>query len=759
MAATTIENLSINIRRTGDTASTSMRGLSQSLSTVKTSSKAASKGLGSLASSLQRIAFYRVIRSIIKAIGEAFKEGSENAYFFSKAVGGELAAALDLLSTKSFTMTNQLGAAWATLLQTLQPILLKIIELIRMAAEVVTQFFALLGGKRTYLKAIDYSKDWATQTANGAKAAKEWKNQLLGFDEINRLEEPSSSSGGSGKALPNYSQMFEEVELPDWAQGLLEKLEDLKSRLKLAVEDVFFDWDDLNPEQIAEKAIVGLTGLLGGATGFLIGGVPGAIIGTLLGVGIGLEIDALTFDHDGVISNQELGQMLKYALRGITGGIIGFTVLGGVRGALLGATIGISMEALIQNLDFFAGENNTGSMILDNLTKALTMFAGAKIGFKIGGGGGAIIGATIGLGIENAIENFMFTDTSGWGAADWITAIVNTLAPTVGAAIGFSVGGPGGAAIGAIIGIGISLLVKNISWKNPVKNQTKEVVQEYVDGLENEFAKAEPASGYKQYLQRWKDYANREYREIGKDSAAGIDVGLEDEGNKRNWFQRVWDKIVSNVKRSFGIASPSTVFAEMGMYLMEGLGNGMDSNFSPIQTVVDNILQLFSNMGVSASDIFSYIGFDLSAAFESLSSRAHIALQNIIDGLGWVIGYCVDAISALNDVANANAARIQADGSIYLEGLASGGLVTEGQLFVARESGPEMVGTIGGQTAVANNDQIVQGISAGVFNAVVSAMSASGGGSDKPVVIYMDGKEIARTTTKYQNQYARAGTM
>ncbi len=37
-----------------------------------------------------------------------------------------------------------------------------------------------------------------------------------------------------------------------------------------------------------------------------------------------------------------------------------------------------------------------------------------------------------------------------------------------------------------------------------------------------------------------------------------------------------------------------------------------------------------------------------------------------------------------------------------------------GQLFIAREAGAEMVGSIGGRTAVANNDQIVEGIYQGV---------------------------------------------
>lgn len=45
---------------------------------------------------------------------------------------------------------------------------------------------------------------------------------------------------------------------------------------------------------------------------------------------------------------------------------------------------------------------------------------------------------------------------------------------------------------------------------------------------------------------------------------------------------------------------------------------------------------------------------------------------------------------------------------------AQGGFPTQGQMFVAREAGPELVGTIGGRTAVANNDQIVEGITAGV---------------------------------------------
>lgn len=58
---------------------------------------------------------------------------------------------------------------------------------------------------------------------------------------------------------------------------------------------------------------------------------------------------------------------------------------------------------------------------------------------------------------------------------------------------------------------------------------------------------------------------------------------------------------------------------------------------------------------------------------------------------------------------------------------ATGGFPPVGQMFIAREAGPEMVGTIGGQTAVANNNQIVDAVSKGVAQAVSSVLGNSGG--------------------------------
>lgn len=91
---------------------------------------------------------------------------------------------------------------------------------------------------------------------------------------------------------------------------------------------------------------------------------------------------------------------------------------------------------------------------------------------------------------------------------------------------------------------------------------------------------------------------------------------------------------------------------------------------------------------------------------------------------------------------------------------AEGGFPETGELFVAREAGPELVGRINGKTAVANNDQIVTGISAGVFNAVRSAMQGQGKGHmNIHATFVMDGEVVGKQVIKYHNGVVkRTGT-
>ena len=81
------------------------------------------------------------------------------------------------------------------------------------------------------------------------------------------------------------------------------------------------------------------------------------------------------------------------------------------------------------------------------------------------------------------------------------------------------------------------------------------------------------------------------------------------------------------------------------------------------------------------------------------------------------------------------------------ETYAQGGFPDFGQMFIAREAGPELVGTIGNKNAVVNNDQIVESVSTGVYQAVVAALgSSSDEGGNTNIVITLDGEKI------YENQ-------
>lgn len=83
---------------------------------------------------------------------------------------------------------------------------------------------------------------------------------------------------------------------------------------------------------------------------------------------------------------------------------------------------------------------------------------------------------------------------------------------------------------------------------------------------------------------------------------------------------------------------------------------------------------------------------------------------------------------------------------------ARGGFPDTGQMFIAREAGPELVGRIGRRTAVANNDQIVQGIASAVRSAMSGANSPNSGGTTRITVQnVLNGRAIGESVIEYHN--------
>lgn len=96
--------------------------------------------------------------------------------------------------------------------------------------------------------------------------------------------------------------------------------------------------------------------------------------------------------------------------------------------------------------------------------------------------------------------------------------------------------------------------------------------------------------------------------------------------------------------------------------------------------------------------------------------------------------------------------------SVKIRAYATGGFPDTSQLFMAREAGPELVGTIGNKSAVVNNDQIVASVEGGVYRGVRDALSENGNtsnGDNRPIYIIIDSKDINNGFVNWHNNQVK----
>ncbi len=173
---------------------------------------------------------------------------------------------------------------------------------------------------------------------------------------------------------------------------------------------------------------------------------------------------------------------------------------------------------------------------------------------------------------------------------------------------------------------------------------------------------------------------------------------------------------------------------------------------NPILDVVTTLLQPLLDLLDLALTPIKLILDPLSAAFKGLGDVVDAlaspfkTLSGILSGLKFpnveIPGWAKKLLGIEDIPENKEGWRdigtSAIDAALGLTGKAGGGLVDSGQVFVARENGiPEMVGSFGNQTAVANNEQITKGIALGVaeamqpVEAILGAIYGSLGNFDK----------------------------
>lgn len=208
------------------------------------SAKSASSGLASLIKQFGRLLKLKIMRQIVRNIMEGFREGVGNLYEYSRALGSidstNFKNTMDAYSTALLKMKNSVAAAVAPLLQQLLPVVQTLVNWFVLACNVLNQFISLLQGKTTFTKATDYFVEFGEAADGATGKVKELQRTILGFDEINKLNDSGSGSGGGASAAtPDYSQMFEEadIDLSNW-QGVKRIFDDIKEIIDEIVKGV-----------------------------------------------------------------------------------------------------------------------------------------------------------------------------------------------------------------------------------------------------------------------------------------------------------------------------------------------------------------------------------------------------------------------------------------------------------------------------------------------------------------------------------------
>lgn len=795
-----------------------LKSLIRSLKQLSSSSAPKSKSvLGNLASSLKRIAYYRMIRGIIKAITKAFSDGLQYAYAFSNGIEGtghRFAEAMDTIKSSSTQMKAQLGSAFIGLLAALTPIITAIINLIIKLSDALSQLFAAFTGG-TYLKAEKVSEKFADDMKKGAGGAKEWKNQLLGFDELNRLNEPSNGGGGGG-ASTDYGKFAEEnidSEIMDFVQSLKQGIAqgDWAGVGKLIGEKInsifptkakWAEWGKKLGSSF-RNVLVALRSAISIAAFTKFGERVASGINAALEASLGTDGNGSAAQNLGILLVMRFTKALDFAIgfiKTLDWGLLGKQIGDCFRTAILYTGSWIDSKdweeignGLVTSLgDFLSG------LDINSITESFLNLV-SRIDFKK-------IGETVAELINKVFENIDLS-TVGELLVKFFTIQIDFLIGALGTLDwGGITSSLGDLLVGALNGI--TEWIETVDWQG-VGSQVFTKLIELIEGID--FAAL--ATSFFTFLgtamragmeltqgifvgvfSSLSDYFSEKTEEAGGNAWEGFKKGIEDGvANIGNWamdnvitpfltalfgdeagtwmsekvktfFGDLWNSIGQINSISLGgivgfiVHNWETIkekTTSVFNFVKEKISGVLNKVKEKVEEVLGFVKQFFTEkidaVKLKAEEVHDAIHDFLVRGFES----ARDSIKGVLDSLstwfsetfGGLIGWCQSAHDWLQDVLEGLGlvgGKTDAIGGIKmnLPTRANGGFVDDGQLFIANEAGPELVGTMNGRTAVGNNDQIVEGIRQGVFEAVSAAMSNGNNGNGTEFKLFLDSREI-----------------
>lgn len=688
---------------------------------------------------------------------------------------------LRILQAQLTQAARAIGNIFIPALNAILPYAIAVVQVIR---EIANALANLAGFKLTE---VDYSGvnsaavgagSLADNLDDAAGAAKKLKQYTAGFDELNVFAPNTGSGSGAGAGgaggfdfdLPTYDFLGDAVqtrigEIKKMIEDTLAEITTIVSGFMLAVGAILvvtgvniplgvglmaagavglaatvgLNWTAMSSELASTLALI--TGVVGG---FLLAlGAIMAFSGANLPLGIALmALGGASLVTAAVINWHNSDRHLTDALNTLTGVLAGASLAVGAMLAFTGVAIGlgialmavgavtlVSAAALNWNSisDALASPLSRVGLLVSGATLALgaiLAFSGCMpLGIALMAVGAASLVSVMALnwnGLSDEIQNVIAI----------ITTVVSVAFLAIGAALAFS---------GANIPLGLALLAAGAVTMGtaimPNWNDLSDNVQQKISMITTVVGGALLAIGAILALSGVALPLG-----LGLMAAGALSLGAVATLN--------WDFVVNSIKKVVSVIT--------------GILSGA--------LIVLGVLLCLSGAGVG-------LGLAVLAAGLSLSYAAWTLDDNPITRFvrqmaNSIIGLVNGVIDAINDMFHIQFNGLSVMGITLIPAFdirlvdiphipffEDGGFPNEGQLFIAREAGAEMVGAMGRRTAVANNDQIVEGISAGVSIAndgVIAAIYALlNVVEEKDMSVVIGDNEIGHSYDRYKEKRGR----
>ncbi len=550
------------------------------------------KGLGTI---LRYAVGVRTLFALVNKLRSAYSEGMQNLVKYSS----ETNASMSLLMNSTNQLKNSVAAAASPLLNALAPALNIIIQMCINAANAVNQVLSALTGHGTWIKATKQTNDYAKSLGGASKAADDLKTHTLGIDELNIVDDSSNNSSGGSGGGTSAADMFETQDIDSkwkewsdkiksmWDMGDFTELGAAVGKwLKNGLDSI--NWDSI---QDTARRIASSIGTF--INGFVETEGLATSIGTTIGQGINTAVDfantLLDVTHwdsigkfigdglNGVVNSiqwDELGQMFANGFNAL------FTILENAATTFdwtsFGDSLSLSFNTFASTFSW-SGAATSLSSVVNGLLDTIIAFVSETDWGAFGEGvmdflvnidwaGLAERWVTSAYVIVQGIFDFIISALS---SVDWAQVGTNLWNALYNIVTTFDYAGLIttyftylGTAIGALASLTVSLAQQ--VWNLLVSgfNATKAYFTTYIQAA-------------------------------GGDIVLGLFAGITDALKAINqWIKdNIFTPFINAFKDTFGIHSPSTVMAEMGGYLMEGLINGIKDGWTAIKDKVGEVAQ------------------------------------------------------------------------------------------------------------------------------------------------------------------------